>query len=341
MRALVLHGPGDLRLEEVPAPEPSPGEVILAVERALTCATDAKMLRHGAHPALPSLPARFGHEACGTVAAVGDGVPGIAVGTRMVAANSAPCGACPPCLRGRPSLCEDIVYLSGAYAEFLLVPARITKRNLLPVPAGLPPERAAMVEPLACAVRGVQRVEAGQGDEVVVLGGGVQGTLIAGLLAARGCRVTLCDPHDDRRARAARFGAARTFDAPRDTAAIDRLRAAHGEGRGPAAVVEAVGRPQTWESAIALARPGGEVLLYGGCAPGTTVSLPTFPLHYEEISVRGTYHHTPEAVREALALLAAGESPYEDLLGDEIGLDEVPAVLSMQSGLKRPVRVTD
>lgn len=341
VRALVLHGPGDLRLEEVPTPEPGPGEVVLAVERALTCATDAKMLRQGAHPALPPLPALFGHEACGTVAAVGEGVDGIVVGTRMVAANSAPCGECPPCHRGRPSLCERIVYLSGAYAEFLRVPARITRRNLLPVPAGLRPERAAMVEPLACAVRGVQRVEAGQGDEVVVLGGGVQGTLIAGLLAARGCRVTLCDPHEERRERAMRFGAVRTFDAPRDAAAIDRLRAAHGDGRGPAAVVEAVGRPQAWEAAIALARPGGEVLLYGGCAPGSTVTVPTFPLHYGELSVRGTYHHTPEAVREALARLIAGESPYEDLLGDEIGLHEVSAVLSMPSGPKRPVRVSD
>jgi len=149
-------------------------------------------------------------------------------------------------------------------------------------------------------VRGVERVEAGAGDEVVVLGGGVQGTLIAGLLAGRGCLVTLCDPHAPRRERALRFGASRAMDAPRDPSAVQAVKDAHGGGRGPAAVVEAVGRPEAWEAAVAIARPGGEVLLYGGCAAGTTVTLPTFPLHYGELAIRGSYHHTPEAVREAL-----------------------------------------
>lgn len=339
MRALVLHGPDDVRLEDVPVPVPGPGEVVLRVTRALTCATDAKMLRQGRHPALPPPPAPLGHEACGVVAAVGDGVEGVREGDAVVVANSAPCGECPPCRRDRPSLCESIVYLSGAFAEYLRVPARIVSRNMLPLPTGLEPARAAMVEPLACAVRGVERVEAGAGDEVVVLGGGVQGTLITGLLAARGCAVTLCDPHAQRRERALRFGATRAIAAPRDAVAIDAVRSSHGEGRGPDAVVEAVGRPEAWEAAVALARPGGEVLLYGGCAPGTTVTLPTFPLHYGELAIRGTYHHTPTAVRQALAHLAAGDAPYDDLIGAEIGLDEVPAVLRAGSGDKRPVRM--
>jgi len=339
MRALVLHGPDDVRLEEVPVPDPGAGEVLLRVTRALTCATDAKMLRQGHHPALPPPPAPLGHEACGVVVAVGDGAHGAREGDSVVVANSAPCGACPPCRRGRPSLCESIVYLSGAFAEYLRVPARIVERNMLPLPAGLSPARAAMVEPLACAVRGVERVEAGAGDEVVVLGGGVQGTLITGLLAARGCRVTLCDPHAARRERGLRFGAARAMDAPRDPASVDALRMAHGDGRGPDVVVEAVGRPEAWESAVAIARPGGEVLLYGGCAPGTTVTLPTFPLHYGELAIRGSYHHTPEAVREALSHLGAGDAPYDDLIGAEITLDEVPGVLRAGSGDKRPVRM--
>jgi L-iditol 2-dehydrogenase len=340
MRALVLHGPDDVRLEDVPEPEPAPGEIVIAVARALTCATDAKMLRQGAHPALPPLPAPFGHEAAGVVAAVGEGVTSVAAGDEVVVANSAPCGECPPCLRGRPSLCESIVYLSGAYAEFLRVPARIVARNMLPMPAGLAPEQAAMVEPLACAVRGVERVEAGPGDEVVVLGGGIQGTLIAGLLAARGCVVTLCDPHVERRDRAVRFGATRAMDAPRDAAAAAAVRDLHGDGRGPAAVVEAVGRPDAWEAAVSIARPGGEVLLYGGCAPGTSVTFPTFPLHYGELAIRGSYHHTPQAVREALAHLVAGDMPFGDLLGPEVTLEEVPGILRAGSGPKHPVRPT-
>ncbi len=320
-------------------PRPGPGEVVLRVTRALTCATDAKMLRQGQHPALPPPPAPFGHEAAGVVSAIGPGVADVHEGDAVVVANSAPCGACPPCVAGRPSLCEAIVYLTGAFAEYLLVPARIVERNMLPLPAGVAPERAAMVEPLACAVRGVERVTAGPGDEVVVLGGGVQGTLITALLAARGCLVTICDPHEERRARAVRFGAARVMDAPRDPDAIAAVRAAHGAGRGPDAVVEAVGRPGAWEAAVAIARPGGEVLVYGGCAPGTTVTLPTFPLHYQELTIRGSYHHTPEAVRAALGHLAAGDAPYDALIGDEVTLDEVPGILRAGSGEKRPVRM--
>jgi len=340
MRALVLHGPDDVRLEDVPVPVPAAGEAVISVTRALTCATDAKMLRQGSHPALPSLPALFGHEATGVVTAIGAAVTSVREGDAVVVANSAPCGECPPCLRGRPSLCESIVYLSGAYAQYMRVPARIVERNTLPLPEGLDPAWAAMVEPLACAVRGVERVEAGPGDEVVVLGGGIQGTLIAGLLGARGCVVTLCDPHGERRDRAMRFGATRSMDAPRDPAAAIAVREAHGDGRGPAAVVEAVGHPDAWEAAVGIARAGGEVLLYGGCAPGTTVTLPTFPLHYGELAIRGSYHHTPAAVREALAHLVAGDMPFGDLLGTEVALDEVPAILRAGSGLKRPVRTT-
>jgi L-iditol 2-dehydrogenase len=335
VRALILHGPDDLRLEEVLEPEPAPGELILSVEVALTCATDAKMVRQGRHPALPPPPAPLGHEAVGTVVAVGVGAPRL-LGERVVVANSAPCGACFFCGRGRPSLCEDLVYLSGAFAERLRVPARIAARNTLPLPAGLAPARAAMVEPLACAVRTVERSAAAPGDVALILGGGVQGLFLTALLARRGCRVILCDPHADRRERALRFGAAETLPAPRDAAAIARLRAATPGGRGADAVFEAVGRPEAWEAAVALARPGGEVSFHGGCAPGTTASLDTFALHYLEVTTRGSYHHTPDTVRAALAHLRDGDAPYDELLGDPIGLSDVARALA-EGGLKRPV----
>ncbi|MEW6582784.1 MAG: alcohol dehydrogenase catalytic domain-containing protein, partial [Actinomycetota bacterium] len=320
MRALILHGPGDLRLDEVADPHPGPGEVVLRVERALTCATDAKMLRNGAHPALPPPPAPFGHEAAGVVAEVGDGVVGVAPGDRVVVANSAPCGECFFCRRDRPSLCEDLVYLTGAFAQFLRVPARIAARNMLPVPDGVAPALAAMVEPVACAVRTAERCDARPGDVAVVLGAGVQGVVLAGLLAARGCRVVACDPHPDRRDRAVRFGAERAMDAPRDAASVAAVRAATPGGRGGDLVVEAVGRPDAWEAAVALARPGGEVVFHGGCAPGTEVRLPTHPLHYGELRLVGFYHHTPDAVRGALRLIAEGALPFAELLGDEIPL---------------------
>ena len=334
----MIHGPGDLRLEEVPGPVAGPGEIVVAPDAALTCATDAKMLRVGAHPALGPLPAPLGHELAGTVVEVGPGAAGVRVGDAVVVANSAPCGRCPDCAAGRENLCPRIVYLTGAFAERVLVPAPIVARNVLPRPEGLAPELAAATEPLACAVHAADRLGAGEGDTVLVLGGGVQGQLLAGLLARRGCRVELADPHPGRRERARRFGAVRTHPAPRDAAGVARLREELPGGRGADAVIEAVGRPETWRIAAALARPGGEVLLHGGCAAGSEVTLPTGPLHYEELTLRGSYHHTPAAVRRALAMLEAGELPVAELVGEPIGLAEVGAALVAEPGAKRPVR---
>ena len=336
VRALILHGPGDLRLEEVAAPTPGPGEVVLQVEYAMTCATDAKIVRNGRHPALPEPPAPLGHEVTGHVAAVGEGVTWPQIGDAMVVANSAPCGVCFYCGRARPSLCESLIYLWGTFAERVLVPARIVDVNLIARPAALDPRVAAMIEPLACAIRGVQRSEAAEGDTVVVVGGGVQGQLLTACLVRRGCRVIVCDPHADRRERAMRFGAVQTLDAPRDTAGIRDVRRATPGNRGADVVFEAVGRPETWQTAVQLVRPAGEVNLYGGCPPGSTVTFPTEVLHYSELRIQGSYHHTPEAVREALALLVEGAAPFAELVGEPVGLEDVPTVLA-ESGVKRPV----
>ena len=336
MRALILHGPGDVRVQDVPEPVPGPGEVVVQVEYAMTCATDAKMLRNGRHPALPDPPTPFGHEATGTVVSVGAGVSWPVAGDAVVVANSAPCGGCFFCTRQRPSLCESLVYLWGTFAERVVVPARIVAINMLPRPAMLDPRLAAMIEPFACAIRGVQHSQAGAGDTVLVLGGGVQGQLLTACLSRRGCEVVVCDPHADRRERALRFGAARVLDAPRDDAGVRSVRAETPGGRGADVVFEAVGRTETWQVAVALARPGGEVNLYGGCPPGSTVTFPTEPLHYGELRLQGSYHHTPEAVREALALLVARAAPFAELVGEPVGLEEVATVLA-ESGVKRPV----
>ena len=257
VRALILHGPGDLRLDEVPAPRPGPGEIVVEVLAAVTCATDAKMARSGAHPALGPLPAGLGHEVAGRVAEAGAGVAWPAPGDEVVVANSAPCGECRPCRAGRPNLCADMAYLTGAYAERLLVPARIVTRNVHALPRGpLPGRRGAGG---AVRLRAPLRA-AGPGDVegrlVLVLGGGFQGRMLAGLLAGAGARVHLADPHPERRAAAARAGVEATHEAPRDAAGADLLRAALPGGEGADLVVEAVGRPETWEAAVSLARAG-------------------------------------------------------------------------------------
>lgn len=335
----MLHGAGDLRLEDVPDPRPGPGEAVVRVLAALTCATDAKMLRVGAHPALGRLPAPLGHEVAGVVEAVGEGVDGTRAGDRVVVANSAPCGACPDCRAGAPNLCPDIVYLTGAFAERVRVPAAIVARNLHRLPEGLAPETAAFAEPLACALHSVGRCGPGGDRDAVVLGGGVQGQLIATLLARGGDRVHLADPHAERRARALARGALAVHEAPRDAAAARALAAGLGGGRGPDLVVEAVGRPETWGVAVELVRPGGLVLLHGGCPVGSVVELPTARLHYSEITLRGSFHHTPHVFAQALDMLASGDVSVTEFLAPPIGLDEVAAALTSSPGVKHSVRM--
>ena len=336
MRALILHGPGDLRLEERPRPTVGPGEVVIEIGAALTCATDAKILARGTHPSLGPVPVPFGHEGAGTVVEAGPGAPAD-VGDRVVIANSAPCGSCEWCHAGREGLCADIVYLSGTYAQYLRVPARIAAVNLLAIPAGIDPALAALSEPVACGLRGAERSSAAAGQSVVILGGGLQGQVVCAALARRGCEVTLCDPHPERRALAVRMGAAATEDAPRDADGLAWVRARTPGGLGAHVTVAAVGAVSAWETAVALVRPGGEVNLHGGPGPGEVLGVPAGPLHYREITLQASYHHTPATFRAALAAISADPELFAELLGPEIGLAEVARVLAT-GGQKRVVR---
>ena len=337
MRALILYGPGDLRLAEIPTPEPGQGEIVVAVDAALTCATDAKMLSRGTHPSLGPLPAPFGHEGAGMVVAIGDGAHGISVGDAVVVANSAPCGRCEWCVRGREGLCEQITYLTGMFAEFIRVPAAIVAHNVMVRPPDLAPELAALAEPVACGVRAAARSAARAGESVVVLGGGLQGQVLCAVLARRGCQVILCDPHLEHRASARRMGAWRVDDAPRDAAGLARVLAQTPGRRGAHATFAAVGDARVWESAVALTRPGGEVNFHGGPAPDDVLRLPASRLHYEEITLQASYHHTPTAIRQAVAMIADEPELFASLLGPEIGLEEVADAL-VSGGPKRIVR---
>ncbi len=316
MRAARLYGPGDLRLEEVPVPEPGPGEVLLRVERALTCGTDLKIFRRGRHPALGPLPSLFGHEGAGEIVAVGEGVTDFRPGMRVVAANSAPCGACRFCRRGEFSLCPNLTFFFGAFAQYARIPAPIVRTNLYPIPDHLSAAAAALVEPLACALRGVEVAEIEPGSTVLVMGGGAMGLMLAHLAKSRGAWVALSDPHPERREAARAIGVDLTLD-PREDFGLALQQAL---GELPDIVIEAVGRVEAWEAAAELARPGGRVILFGGCPIGTRAAFDTARLHYQELTLRGVFHHHPRFVRAALSLLAAGQIPVARLISGELPL---------------------
>jgi L-iditol 2-dehydrogenase len=302
VRAVLFHGPGDIRVDDVPRPEPGPGDVLVQVELALTDGTDAKAFQRGHPVLLGPPPSRFGHEFAGV---------DVATGRRVVAANSAPCGACGACRRGDETLCEDLFpLLNGAYAEYLLVPARIAEKNLLPVPPGLAPEVAAMVEPLACCLHGVERAGVARDQTVAVLGTGPIGLMLCAAARDAGARVVAVGGRDERRALVPDFGAS------------------PGDGEGADVVVEAAGTAQAWQDALRLVRRGGTVLFFGGLPAGTTVAVDAYRLHYDELTLRGAFHHAPRHVRAALAFLASGAYPWERLVTHQVGLDGVAALLA-------------
>jgi L-iditol 2-dehydrogenase len=330
MRAARLHGPGDLRIETVPDPTPGPGEVVLTIAAALSCATDVKSLARG-HPSVTSYPSPLGHEFAGVVQSVAPGVESVSLGDEVFCADSAPCGVCFQCRRGRESLCEDLLYLLGGFGTSLLVPERVVRTNLHPLAAGVDLRLAPLAEPLACAVHALDAVDVQPEDAVVVLGGGSLGLMLCALAATAGARPIVLDPHDECLARAADFGAAETVRAERGTADVAAVRALT-EGRGAPLVIEAVGRPEAWELAVAMACPGGTVNLFGGCARDTTFTVPTERVHYHEVTLLGTYHHAPRYIARALEILAEGRWPWRDLCGPVIGLEELPDALAGRLG---------
>jgi L-iditol 2-dehydrogenase len=297
VKAALLYAPGDLRVEEVPRPEPGPGDVLVQIEVALTDATDLKTFRRG-HPLLArESPAPFGHEFCGIVD-----------GRRVVAANSAPCGSCEGCARGEQ--CRELVFLAGAYADWILVPERIAAVNLHDVPPGIEPEVAAMVEPLACCLRGVERAGIHAGDTVAILGAGPIGLMLAACVADAGGWPVVVGGRPERQELVELFGAE------------------PGTGAGADVVIEAVGSERAWIDAIALVRPGGTVVMFGGLPRDARPPVDAYRLHYEELTVRGSFHHTPATVRAALGFLGSGAYPWERLVTHRILLDELPALFA-------------
>ncbi len=326
MQAVVLHGREDLRLESVPVPEPGYGEVVLRVGAALTCGTDLKTYRRGYHAKMLMLPAPFGHEVAGTVMCIGPGVEQFAVGDRVVALNSAPCGVCLFCRKGQPNLCSDLLFNNGAYAECNRIPARIVEKNMLRIPDGVAFEHAALTEPLACVVRGMEESGTQAGDTVTVIGAGPIGLMFLRMAHIAGCRVIAIVKREDQAASARHFGADEIVRISQDLDTVAAVRALTADGEGPDVVIECVATPGTWEQAVAMVRKGGTVNFFGGPPSGTRVCLDTNRLHYGDITLKASFHHTPATCRRAFDLITSGRVRAQDFITATAALRDVPAI---------------
>lgn len=328
MRALVCEGPGQVELRELPEPGPGPGEVVVRVEATLTCGTDLKLVRRG-HPKVP-FPTVLGHEFCGRISRVGQGVS-FAVGERVTSAVTGACGACHDCRQGRPNLCGTAFdhRVWGTWAEYVRVPARIVTRGLLRVPGNLAPCSAALLDPLASVLRGLSRVGDIAGKTALVLGAGPIALLFTILLKRRGAGRVLIAGRNARRLDAHAAEGAETFVSGEGL--VERVFELT-DGRGADLVIEATGAPSVAEDAPALAARGGIVLLFAGLAHETRLAVLAHRIHYDEVTLAGSFHYTPAEARDALELLTRDEIPTKHLVTSESPLEDWAAVFARIAG---------
>lgn len=323
MRAVLFYGPGDLRLIQAPVPRAEAGEVVVKIHTALTCGTDFKAYRQGHPVLLARTPSPFGHEMAGTISEVGVGVATLREGERVVVLNSAPCDRCYFCEQATPELCDHLDLLNGAYADYIRVPAQITRHNVHPLPENLSFADAALTEPFACALHAVDKMRLKPGETIALIGAGNMARLLVFALKTARARVLVLGRDPGRLRLASAAGADEAIDLLQEPDGIAAVRRRTAGNRGADGVIEAVGKPETWALSAGMVRKGGRVCLFGGCAPGSKAEVDTHRLHYDEVTLFGVFHHRPSYIRQALDLLGQGAVSRDLLIAREISLEEV------------------
>ena len=351
MKAAVLYGKEDVRVEDLQPVALKLGEVRIQIEAALTCGTDLKVFRRGYHAKMIVPPAVFGHELAGVISEVSEaGVHASAcspsklklelqqwrAGDRVVVANSAPCGECFHCRNQQENICDDLLFLNGAYAESIVVPARLVQKNLLRLKPATAFRDAALTEPLACVVQGIEDVKLRAGQHVLVIGAGPIGLMFVALARQLGCDVTVAGRRAVRLDAAKKLGAAHVIDIGDGAGLVAKVRAGSREHFD--VVIEAVGKPEVWEACVQLVRKGGAVNFFGGCPAGTSITLDTTLIHYSNLTLLASFHHTPRTIRGALEFIESGVIRAADFVDGECALSELPKLLKAMTAGNRVVK---
>ena len=255
----------------------------------------------------------------------------------MVAANSAPCGECFHCKNQQENICDDLLFLNGAYAESIVVPARIVQKNLLQLKGQTQFKDSALTEPLACVVQGIEDVKARWTATCATeVGRGPIGLMFVALAKQLGCTVTVAGRRAARLEAARNLGADQVIDIGDGNTLVATVREASKEAFD--VVIEAVGNPAVWEASVHLVRKGGTVNFFGGCPSGTTVTLDTTLIHYSDLTLLASFHHTPRTIRRALEFIEAGVIQAADFVGGECPLSELPQLLKSMTEGNRVVK---
>lgn len=338
MNAAMLYGVKDLRIQEAEIPRVGDGEVLVKVKAATTCGTDLKIYQRGYVEKIIKLPTIFGHEWAGEVVDIGTKLEWPQKGMRVRAGNSAPCLHCTMCQKGKYNLCENMIWLWGAYAEYIKVPARMVLVNMQEIPAHVSYEEASLAEPLACVLHGVEEAGVKLGDNVAIIGAGPIGLLHLLTVKKMGVeKAIMIDLVDERLDFAKKVGADETINSGRENA-MEKVRE-YTSGYGADVAIEAIGVPATWEQALKLARKGGTVLEFGGCPPGTEIRLDAEQLHYGEMKVLGAFHTTPLHFRKALSLIASRTIDVRPLITRKMKLAQLREAFNILSTSKNEIKI--
>ena len=326
MNAAMFYGPGDVRFERTEIPQAGPGELLVKVQAALTCGTDIKTYQRGHPKIITKIPSTFGHEFSGEIVEVGQGVTSFKVGQRVACCNAVPCHECYYCKIGAHNLCENLLILNGAYAEYIVVPALLVKHNTYQLPDSMTYQEAALAEPLGTAIHAVKSAGIKQGDTVAVVGSGPLGLMLTRLAHLKGARVILAGKGQERLEQAKKFGVNEIIDIQTVRSPEDRIQAVRDlttGGRGADVVIEAVGKPEAWEESMQMVRKAGNIVFFGGCKKGTTVTIDTVLLHYSELTLMGVFHQTPDDFKRSFDMLAARLVDGRDFVKETLPLSQL------------------
>jgi L-iditol 2-dehydrogenase len=344
MRAALLYGKEDLRIEDLPMPEIGPEEILLQVKAAAICGTDIRMYKNGAKGVGPRSPLVLGHELSGVVVKAGKAVRGVQEGTPVAVAPNMGCGTCDACVSGNTQLCDNGfrafgINLPGGFAEFLRIPAEAVRQgNLCPIGPEVSFAAAALAEPLSCVYNAFQRCAIRPGDRVLIIGAGPIGLMHAKLARLGGAaRVMLNDLSEER------LEICRQLEPSLITVAgevTQRIMSMTG-GRGADVVITACPAPEAQVTALKVAAMNGRVLFFGGLpADRAIVGLDTNLIHYRQLVVSGTTRQSLSQYRAVLRLIEDGLLKVDDLVSARWPVDSIRdgfAAVMRGSGLKHAV----
>lgn len=311
-------------------PEPGEGQVLVKVSACGVCGTDVHIYHGGKGSAEVVPPVILGHEFSGHIVKLGSGVTGLEEGQLITVDPNIYCGKCRPCRQGQKQMCHHMravgVNMDGGFADYCLVPYA----QCVPVPEGTDPELAALAEPLACCLHGIDRVGIRPGENVLVIGGGTIGQIMLQLARLAGAaRVVLSEPVEIRRELAVRLGADAAID-PIHEDLPQRLSELLSRD-GADVVIECVGNPRTSAQAIDAAAGCGRVMLFGVPNPDAVLQTKMHPIFQKELTIMGSFVN-PDTHSRAVALLSSGQLKLKELITHRFPVSQLEEAIKMQTG---------